>query len=63
MAGKKIAVGLNQAIGYNKGWNDALQVAINIAKAIDSNRGNEKLIAEAIEQRKIEFKEKTNETS
>lgn len=56
MSGKKIIKGLQEAIGYNKGWNDALQLAKSIALSIDSNRGNEKEIAKFIEQRKIEFK-------
>lgn len=38
---------------YNKGWNEALDIAYNIACAIDSKRGNEKLIAQAIFSRKV----------
>lgn len=40
---------------YNDGWNAALDVAYNIACAIDSKRGNEKLIAQAIFSRKVTY--------
>lgn len=46
---------LAEAKRYNKGWNDALEEARKIALAIDSNRGNEKEIAKAIEGRKIKL--------
>lgn len=40
---------------YYKGWNDAMKVASEIALAIDSCRGNEKLIADAIKSKMLEF--------
>lgn len=38
---------LEEAQAYNKGWNDAMKEASNVALAIDSNRGNEKEISKA----------------
>jgi hypothetical protein len=55
MAKNKIIKGLNQAIGYNQGWNEAMEEAGKIALAIDSGRGNEKEISKAIQNRKIPF--------
>lgn len=45
---------MKDLIIYNKGWNEALNVAYNIACVVDSKRGNEILIAQIIYSRKVQ---------
>lgn len=39
--------------GYKYGWNEALEIAILMTLAFDSNRGNEKPIAKLIDETKV----------